>query len=90
MAEDGAGGGSDSGERARGKRRMKLPRMRFGKRKDELSEELRVHLRMAMTDRMERGESEDEARSNAMRELGNVPLIEDVTRAMWAECGWRA
>jgi len=69
---------------------MKLPRMRFGKRKDELSEELRVHLRMAMTDRMERGESEDEARSNAMRELGNVPLIEDVTRAMWAECGWRA
>ena len=50
---------------------MKLPRMRFAKRKDELSEELRVHLRMAMTDRMERGESEDEARRNAMREFGN-------------------
>ncbi len=55
----------------------------FAKQKDELSEELRAHLRMAMADRMERGESEDEARRNAMRELGNVPLIEDVTRGMW-------
>jgi putative ABC transport system permease protein len=62
---------------------MKLPRMRFAKQKDELSEELRAHLCMAMTDRMERGESEEEARRYAMRELGNVPLIEDVTRAMW-------
>jgi predicted permease len=68
---------------------MRLPRMhfakrmRFAKQKDELSEELRAHLRMAMADRMERGESEDEARRNAMRELGNVPLIEDVTRGMW-------
>ena len=52
-------------------------------RKTNSSEELRAHLRMAMADRMERGESEDEARRNAMRELGNVPLIEDVTRAMW-------
>jgi predicted permease len=57
--------------------------IRFAKQKDELSEELRAHLRMAMADRMERGESEDEARRNAMRELGNVPLIEDVTRGMW-------
>jgi predicted permease len=60
-----------------------LRRLRFAKQKDELSEELRAHLRMAMADRMERGESEDQARRNAMRELGNVPLIEDVTRAMW-------
>jgi predicted permease len=56
---------------------------RFAKRKDELSEELRAHLRMAIADRMEHGESEDEARRNAMRELGNVPLIEDVTRGLW-------
>jgi hypothetical protein len=63
--------------------RRTLRRLRFAKQKDELSEELGAHLRMAMADRMERGESEDEARRNAMRELGNVPLIEDVTRAMW-------
>jgi hypothetical protein len=62
---------------------MKLPRLWFAKRKDELDEELRAHLRMATADRMERGEPEAEARRNAMREMGNIPLIEDVTRAMW-------
>ena len=55
----------------------------MARRKDELDEELRAHLRMAMADRMERGETEDEARQNAMREIGNIPLIEDVTREMW-------
>jgi predicted permease len=62
---------------------MRLPRIRFAKQRDELSEELRAHLRMAMADRMECGESEEEARRNAVRELGNIPLIEDVTREMW-------
>jgi predicted permease len=62
---------------------MRWPRLSFAKQKHELSEELRAHLHMAIADRMERGESEEEARRNAMRELGNVPLIEDVTRAMW-------
>jgi predicted permease len=62
---------------------MKLPGLWFAKRKDELDEELQAHLRMAMADRMERGEPETEARRNAMREMGNIPLIEDVTRAMW-------
>jgi predicted permease len=62
---------------------MRLPGHWFAKRKDELNEELQAHLRMAIADRMERGESEDEARRNAMRELGNVPLIEDVTRGLW-------
>jgi predicted permease len=57
--------------------------MRFAKQKDALNEELQAHARMAMADRMERGEPEEEARRNAMRELGNIPLIEDVTRAMW-------
>jgi hypothetical protein len=49
----------------------------------ELDEELRAHLRMAVADRVERGETADEARRNAMREMGNLPLIEDVTRSMW-------
>jgi len=62
---------------------MRLPWIRFAKQKDELNEELQAHLRMAMADRMERGESEDVARRNARREMGNIPLIEDVTREMW-------
>jgi hypothetical protein len=62
---------------------MRLPRIRFAKQRDELSEELRAHLRMAIADRMERGETEDEARRNAMRAMGSIPMIEDVTREMW-------
>jgi hypothetical protein len=62
---------------------MRLPRVSFAKQKNELSEELLAHLQMAIADRMERGESEDEARRNAMREMGNIPLIEDVTRELW-------
>jgi predicted permease len=62
---------------------MRLPGFRFGRRKDELDEELRAHLRMAVADRVERGETPDEARQNAVREMGNLPLIEDVTRETW-------
>jgi hypothetical protein len=42
-----------------------LRRLRFAKQKDELSEELRAHARMAMADRMERGESEEAAQCDA-------------------------
>ena len=62
---------------------MKLPWTRFASRKDELNEELRAHLRLAIEDRIGRGEAPEEARLNATRELGNVPLVEDVTREMW-------
>jgi len=62
---------------------MRPPWIRFAKQKDELSEELRAHLQMAIAHRMERGEPEAEARRNAMREMGNVSLIQDVTREMW-------
>ena len=54
-------------------------------RKDDLTEELESHLRMAVADRVARGESPAEARRAAMREFGNVPLIADVTRERW---GW--
>jgi putative ABC transport system permease protein len=54
----------------------------FG-RKTELAEELESHLRMAVADRVERGESSDEALKSALREFGNVPLIADVTRERW-------
>jgi hypothetical protein len=59
--------------------------MRFAKRKAELDEEIQAHLEMDIQARMERGESAERARAAAMRELGNVALIEDVTREMW---GW--
>ena len=52
-------------------------------RKDDLSEELESHLRMAAEDRIARGESPASARKEAMREFGNVPLIADVTRSKW-------
>ncbi len=40
---------------------------------------------MAVCDRVERGESLAEARTAVAKEFGNVPLVKDVTRAMW---GW--
>jgi macrolide transport system ATP-binding/permease protein len=55
------------------------------RRKADLSEELESHLRMAVADRVARGEAPAEARRAAMREFGNVPLIADVTRERW---GW--
>src|SRR5262245_57804226 len=54
-------------------------------REDELDAEIRSHLDEAIRDRIERGESPDEARANALREFGNVGLVKEVTREMW---GW--
>ena len=63
---------------------MRLPLWR--RRQDqELDEELEAHLRMAIADRIERGERPDEAARAARRELGNVGLIKEVTRDTW---GW--
>jgi len=54
---------------------------------DELDEEIRGHLAMAVRDRLDRGESIDEARAHARREFGNVALVKETTREMW---GWTA
>ena len=48
-----------------------------------LREEIESHLRMAIRDRMERGESAAEAEANARREFGNRGLVEAVTRETW-------
>jgi predicted permease len=48
-----------------------------------LEEEIQSHLQMAIRDRMERGESAEEAESAARREFGNVGLIKETTRGMW-------
>ncbi len=62
--------------------------MRLGggrRREEELAEEVRSHLRMAVRERVERGESPAQAEAAALREFGNVGLVKEVTREMW---GW--
>lgn len=53
--------------------------------KEDLSQELEHHLHLAVAERVARGEDAAQARAAALRELGNLPLIEDVTRERW---GW--
>ncbi len=57
----------------------------FAARKSELDEEIATHRRMAIADRMARGETEEQARQETEREMGNMPLAKDVTRETW---GW--
>ena len=55
------------------------------RRDRELREEIDAHLSMAIRDRMERGQSREEARDAALAEFGNGLLVREVTRDMW---GW--
>jgi predicted permease len=64
------------------RRRTRWP---WERAKESLSEELEVHLKMATAERVAAGEDPEQARAAAMRELGNLPLIKDVTRERW---GW--
>ncbi len=64
---------------------MRLSFFRRRQREKELEDEIRAHLEMAARDRIERGETEAEARESARREFGNLGLIKEVTREMW---GW--
>jgi predicted permease len=57
----------------------------FGRRKREIAEELEAHLRIATQEFTERGMKPEEARASAIREFGNVPLVEDIATEMW---GW--
>ena len=54
---------------------MKL--LRFWRRNSDLTEEMESHLNMAIADRVARGQSPADARTSALREFGNVPLIVD-------------
>ncbi len=56
----------------------------FLRRKSDLTEEIESHLKMAIADRVARGQSPVDARASAMQEFGNVPLIADVTRHQWS------
>ncbi|KAA6461024.1 FtsX-like permease family protein [Acidobacteria bacterium AB60] len=55
------------------------------RRKHELQEELEAHIRLAVEERIARGQSPQEARRAAICELGNPLLVSDVTRQQW---GW--
>jgi predicted permease len=55
-------------------------------RREELEQELQSHLRMAASDRIERGEAAEKAEQAARREFGNVSLVQQITRDQW---GWR-
>lgn len=57
----------------------------FAHRKKEIAEELESHLRMATQELIERGMKPEEARVSAVREFGNIPLVEDIATEMW---GW--
>ena len=53
------------------------------RRDRELDEEIRGHLRMAIEERVARGESRADAEAAARREFGNVGVVKEVTREMW-------
>jgi hypothetical protein len=52
-------------------------------REEELDEEIQAHLNMAAQERMEQGETAEQARTSAIREFGNVALVKETTRDMW-------
>ena len=54
------------------------------RRAKDIAEEIEVHLTMATRERIERGMAPDEARAEALREFGNVPLIQQTTREGWS------
>ena len=53
------------------------------RRDEELDEEVRIHLRMATQERMEQGETAEQARASAVRDFGNITLVKEITRDMW-------
>jgi predicted permease len=62
---------------------------RWDRAKESLGEELEFHLKMAIAERVARGEDPAQARVDVLREFGNLPLIVDVTRErrgwLWLE-----
>jgi predicted permease len=67
---------------------MEWPWRRRARREAELAEEIRAHMRMAVEDRIARGESPAEAVRAARREFGSDVEVREVTRAMWGGQWW--
>lgn len=53
------------------------------RKENELSEELRFHLEEEAAERHADGVAEDQARRAALRDLGNLTLLQENTRATW-------
>ena len=64
-----------------------FPSFGFQRRKRELQEEIDAHLQMAIADRVARGQTAESARQAAVREFGNIPMVQDVTSQIWGR-GW--
>jgi len=58
------------------------------RRDDDLQDEIRAHLSMAVADRVRDGEHPEAARLAALKEFGNVTGTRERTRQAWAG-GWR-
>jgi putative ABC transport system permease protein len=63
---------------------MRFPRRR-NQREEDLEAEIQGHLEMAARERIERGETPEQAARAVRREFGNIGMIKEVTRDMW---GW--
>ena len=59
--------------------------LRRKRHEQEIHDELAFHLDAEMEDAKERGLTDEQARAAARRDLGNVALVEEDTRAAW---GW--
>ncbi len=62
---------------------MKRAWWQFGRREDELSEEIESHIAMAVRERVARGESLDSATAAARRQFGNREVVHATARDMW-------
>ncbi len=59
------------------------PRWPWQRHNDELAEELESHFRMALADRLARGEDRAAAERAVRRQFGNRARVAEVTRSMW-------
>src|SRR5215469_4329236 len=57
--------------------------MRWWRKQNELDAEIETHIRMAVAERVARGEDAAAARREVEREMGNVALVKDVAREAW-------
>ena len=53
------------------------------RREEELDEELQAHIELEVRQRMDGGETKEEAEAASRRVFGNALLIKEVTRATW-------
>lgn len=56
----------------------------------DLDDEIQSHLNIAARERMQRGQSARDARNEVIREFGNVGLVKETTRDIWAGASFEA